>query len=281
MDYVPGKTDLYSLPKDVLIMLLTQIERDTVQHYKNNDLELEELRFRKSCCECEYSFVRCNFPECKAMALMHGKYSNEYEWCEKMLECDCGKTFCDRHFSCSSCQKCESCMKHQKCKYCDLNLCPSKLNNHLPPIKYENGVCECGKRLEKQTGLICYKCIRENQVKTGLNEYINTQCDVCHKQKNTKTFNFYKCVFCEKEKVAPQCERCGLQRHFGCKLSSCPSCREDLCPECVANCQNCNIRICVFCYEDNPLCLKCSGDEEKGEEVDDSNQEGENIKFIQ
>lgn len=122
--YVPGKTDLSSLPKDILILLLTRIERDTIQHYRDNDKELEELRFQRRHCNCENMLVRCDDPSCDSKALMGGKYGHVFDDCDGMYSCKCGKTYCDCHISCKDCYTCEICSKHQVCPSCkDMTLC--------------------------------------------------------------------------------------------------------------------------------------------------------------
>jgi hypothetical protein len=100
--YVPGETDLYSLPNEILVMLLTRIEQDTIAHFREYDEELNILRFEKEVCNIDLD-VRvgkiCNTKGCKAKVL-NERYHDDYKYlhCKMLYKCDeCGEWTCDRH----------------------------------------------------------------------------------------------------------------------------------------------------------------------------------------
>lgn len=114
--------DLQSLSKDMLILLVQNLEKELnekiKEENKTKDSLIEELEFRVWNCNCEYLFYRCVIPECKAIALIDGKYENQYENCSKMSPCNiCENYYCEKHFKCQKCQTCKKC-----CKQCILCL---------------------------------------------------------------------------------------------------------------------------------------------------------------
>lgn len=227
--YVPGKTDIYSLPRDILILLLTRIEKDTTDHFKNHDEELQELRFIVRNCNCEYRFHKCEFPNCKAKVLLHGKYDDVYEDCNDLIQCKCpgNHYFCDKHIPCAECKTCDKCSEHEPCKYCNIKICSSNGQNHLPPklIKNKPGLCQCGHELEQVPNYVCGNCRYYGTYRYenyhGINK-IKRKCVECDRDKSIdRTFYTYECVTCEDKNqklIIPECKRCELQRHFGCKF---------------------------------------------------------------
>lgn len=281
--YVPGKMDLNSLPKDILILLLTRIEKDTIQHYENNNEELNDLRFKDYHCNCEHRLFKCDHSNCKAKALQGGKYDDEYENCNNMYECKCEKplTFCDKHIFCEKCSVCEKCSDHKPCKYCKFSICPH-LNEdwvNLPPSMYKSkfGFCdECNGELHETCRYYCGNCVtkigfsyRKSGASYGRCSGCSTDCYSLY------TSTYYVCEGCEpkKRKLTKYCELCKLKRHCDCtNFGQCSICNEELCPECFRVCDKCNQKICGLCINEGELCncqttnVECSDNDENGEE---------------
>ena len=240
------------MSRDELIHMLSKMEK-----------ELKKLRFQVNNCNCEYECVNCSFEGCNAMALLHGKYDDEYENCTKMLKCKCNAYFCDQHILCRACKVCVKCSKHEKCKYCDFEICPKNKNLQLPPDlkKDKPGKCECENELSKSTIYHCTNCLDKDKIDDY--DYSHSKmyfsCEKCGVNGVNYSRNYYICVSCDhknKNAVIPPCDSCGLKRHFGCKDFDLCDCGESLCPECVQNCKTCGSLLCTYCNK-NSECSKC------------------------
>lgn len=230
----------------------------------NSQKKVNELRFQVRHCNCEYSCVKCSFPNCNAIALMHGKYDDNYENCKKMIKCKCGKNFCDKHIFCQPCQACEQCSEHEKCKYCDIKICHNNENENLyssPKIKKSlPGKCECGEELSECAIYHCKNCkeFEKNYIYSRSPMYFN--CEICNVRGVNYRYVFYTCYSCDfknENKIIPPCENCGLERHFGCKDFGLCSCEEEyLCPECNVSCKTCHSPLGAYCAA-NSQCVKC------------------------
>ena len=163
------------------------MSRDELIHILSNaEKELSELRFQYRNCNCEYQCVRCSFPGCDAMALLHGKYDDVYANCTKIFKCKCNVNLCDQHILCTACKICSKCSKHEKCKYCDFEICPKNENLVIPPcdscgLKRHFGckdfdLCDCGESL-------CPECVQ-----------------------NCKTCGSLLCTYCNKNSECSKCD---------------------------------------------------------------------------
>lgn len=282
--YVPGQTDLNSLPKDILILLLQRIEQDTSKHYKINKRKFNDLQFRVDNCHCEYDFVTCSFPDCEARSLSRGKYDDVYDECYDMTSCKVCKIdnfFCDKHIECIDCKVCSKHSKHSKCKYCDMVICPLDMPS---PISYSRGVCPCGEELSYVEDYYCDDCVVRNPL-TGtrqpfymarvekkfsdflleasieqeacqvLNSEHGFNCHKCNKVGCKYLHFYYKCHSCYHDSNA--CLNCGLRRHAGCKVfDMCINGCTQICPECNITCTNCRGKMCSKLCKDDHYCVR-------------------------
>jgi hypothetical protein len=101
--YVPGETDLYSLPNEILVMLLMRIEQDTIAHFREHDEELRKLRYQVKFCGChdDREVAFCNIEDCTALG-----YIFECGEIDHLTKCDiCKKTVCNYHSIICECDK--------------------------------------------------------------------------------------------------------------------------------------------------------------------------------
>ena len=283
-DYIPGKTSLYSLSRDELILLLQNIQEDTAKYIekkkrklKENKKEIDELMFQVRNCNCEYSLCICQYPNCSAKALKFGKYDDVFEDCKKMYQCyDEQHHFCDQHIFCKKCKECEECVDHEECDLCETLTCPNDTNIFSPPdIRQDKpGTCECGLDLTQVTIYMCRSC-RERK---HLSKYEYNSSKMYHKCEKCKvlgvnyTHTFYKCFRCEhnNEKLVNQCSNCDTKRHFGCTgFIKCKSCLDRICIKCATKCKKCNIKqICQICVNEHHYCEDCSSENSIGSDCD-------------
>jgi hypothetical protein len=212
------------------------------------------LRFQQEHCNCEYSCVNCSF--------VGGKYDNEYENCIYMITCGyCDNYFCNEHI-CLTCEFCDKCAKHEKCKYCDFSICPKDMDINSPPdiTEYTPGNCKCGEELEEITTYHCSKCLDPEIFYQRSHVKMYHKCQTCDTVGVNYSRSFYRCQACYyKNQVAiiPDCDNCGLKRHFGCKDFGLCACEGKLlCPGCVTNCKKCNTPLCTYCSKNSycPIC---------------------------
>jgi hypothetical protein len=110
-------TDLYSLPKDILIALFTSLEEDVTQRVtKKLKKEMGLLEFQANHCRCENTILTCAVEDCPAKQIVAGRGLRypEIEHCSKMFECKkCRQEFCDRHIGCQERELCHNCMEEK------------------------------------------------------------------------------------------------------------------------------------------------------------------------
>lgn len=103
--------DLYSLPKDILVKLISTIREDTIQEYSKKIEELDiKLRLIR---EVSYNSIYpielsyCSFPDCKSISASNYRDKDAFHNCEDMVFCDlCADTFCDKHLNDGVCSDC-------------------------------------------------------------------------------------------------------------------------------------------------------------------------------
>jgi hypothetical protein len=287
--YVPGKTDLYSLPKDILISLFTSLEEDITQHLtkkikkdikgemKELEEEREELEFQLQHCYCEYTFVKCSVDSCQARALIDGKYGSTYDKCSDMVRCEqCEYYSCDDHI-CPMCQFCLECCltgliddPHEYCESCELYLCPRDTHKPKPWIKGQGGDCRCGSPTEEILLFFCKNCKPSGdmlkkgilktlpKVKYSLVQGDKPQCETCNSFYCVYSFKTNICHQCKRKSIdndGMDCSKCGFKSHRGCiDIEFCSNCEERVCPKCIQKCEICKDKVCANCKEH---CCRC------------------------
>ena len=100
-------TDLYSLPKDMLVKLVSMIREDTIKEYE----EKIELYQEKNCVMKNLKiYHECSFPKCRAFQIIAGMRGIKHFNCKGIMRCrNCMEYFCDEHikegFYCSDCKE--------------------------------------------------------------------------------------------------------------------------------------------------------------------------------
>jgi len=96
-------TNLYSLPKDLLIKLIARIRDDTEKEYEKK-LEYYKIRFDlmdKSRYSQRYpiGFNECTYPGCEALQAADGEYDHLATYkCKDIEICEiCEHEYCDKH----------------------------------------------------------------------------------------------------------------------------------------------------------------------------------------
>jgi len=253
--YIPGQTDIRSLPKDILILLLTQIESDTIKHFKEHDSELNELRFKIKYCNCGHRLVRCCEKQCEAMTILSDGYHDIHQNCTSMIRCKCGNRYCNKHLKCQSCGTCEKCTTHEKCKYCYDYICHKK---QLFLLSFEQdflGDCDnCGNSMTYiGKDYRCSRCCRYNQGYRVDEDNKYQKCNKCGEFDVHYLCKIYQCIECNVRNGTSsrsECKICNLTRHYECKnFGNCHGCKDELCPECNDMCSKCNTQLCTVCFE--------------------------------
>ena len=90
--------DLYSLPKDMLVKLISTIREDTIKEITSK--YREKIDFVSYVLESENetnSLTECDFPGCNSMEI--GITNEDYSFgCKYMIWCNkCSRYICDRH----------------------------------------------------------------------------------------------------------------------------------------------------------------------------------------
>jgi hypothetical protein len=268
--YVPGETDIYALPKDILISILTRIEQDTAKHYEDKKRKLDDLEFQVSHCNCEFSLQKCSIAGCDARVLYGGKYDDVHDKCNKIYSCKiCMLEFCDKHIGCKVCRSCPDHLAHTLCKYCDVSFCPK--SQHVGFASNIPGTCGCGRDLEKVKDYYCGPCIQPGMIAplpdplydAGIcarlsRIYATTkyhECAKCASKGCRYAHVYYLCSHCSRRDTAKECGECGLKRHLGCHdFGDCFGCGSMLCPRCMKKCKNCKLEECNSCAKEHLLC---------------------------
>jgi hypothetical protein len=149
-------TDLYSLPKDILISLFTSLEADITERVSNRfkteikrlKKERDFLQFHIDNSGWEGSIFACVVEDCTAKYIDSGRWSR-VENCDQIFTCKiCDKDFCDKHISCELCNdglehvwstnidsgrwsRVENCDQIFTCKICDKDFCDKHISCEL------------------------------------------------------------------------------------------------------------------------------------------------------
>ena len=100
------ESDLYSLPKDMLVKLIATIREDTIKEIsKKYEDQMKDLQIRYDLMKevSDYSTYpisveQCSFPNCEAMWGSNGRDTDSYYKCDDRDWCEsCGKMFCQQH----------------------------------------------------------------------------------------------------------------------------------------------------------------------------------------
>jgi hypothetical protein len=105
--------DLYSLPKDMLIKLVSTIREDTIKEYteKMEDLQIRFNLMKEVSVNSQYPIWvdKCSFLDCKGIYASDGRDYDASHNCEEIFYCkNCDELFCDQHiknFLCAKCSK--------------------------------------------------------------------------------------------------------------------------------------------------------------------------------
>jgi hypothetical protein len=106
---------LYSLPKDILVQLVSTIGDDYKKEIEKLEKENEEIKIRlKLIREASNNsaypidLIYCKFPNCKAIMASNFRDKDATRNCEVIVFCeDCDESFCDKHLNENYlCEKC-------------------------------------------------------------------------------------------------------------------------------------------------------------------------------
>lgn len=98
-------SNLYDLPKDMLIKLVTTIREEAKKDYEKEIFLLkEEKRMYREISKT--NFYYCSYGKCNAMWATNGKSEDSYSGCSDFDFCECADgmslCYCDKH-KCSIC----------------------------------------------------------------------------------------------------------------------------------------------------------------------------------
>jgi hypothetical protein len=216
-----NKYDLYSLPKDILISLLTLVEQHVTKTLTEQfETKIKDLELQLTYCdETQIPVRRCNEKGCRALAIIDGRYDNLYQDCCEMHKCGCEKYLCDSHFGNAKCEMClevvcNDCIN--TCNDCDIQVC-----------KYCYLKCKGCKE---------YFC--EHREDVFEREHFCFECDG----------SFCKeCLIC--------CGNCNVNICKSCYVR-CDKCNEYVCDH-LEKCSKCKMWICICDYGGAHFCNKC------------------------
>lgn len=96
-------TNLYDLPKDILIKLLITVREDIEKEYIEEIIYLNKKidTFREVAPGVEVN--NCDFPNCKALYCRN--FETSYVKCSYMVRHFCDGLYCDKHINIHECKK--------------------------------------------------------------------------------------------------------------------------------------------------------------------------------